>query len=139
MCHLILLMPLVTIPIFWMAPLPVAIPVYGVILFLSVWLYYMIVKTMHTPVATGSEGLLQDTGEVVGKDGEHWYIRTHGELWDAESTAPLNCGDMVRVIDVDGLVLKVSPVENRQEASRSADASESRSFRTSCTVASRRK
>jgi membrane-bound serine protease (ClpP class) len=35
----------------------------------------------------------------------------HGEYWEAESEAPVEAGTRVRVVAVDGLLLKVEPLK----------------------------
>jgi membrane-bound serine protease (ClpP class) len=36
-------------------------------------------------------------------------VFVHGEFWDAESTRPLEAGARVRVVSIEGLILKVEP------------------------------
>ena len=38
MCHLVLLMPLIGLTVFWVSPINIATPIYLVILVLSFWL-----------------------------------------------------------------------------------------------------
>jgi len=55
MCHIILMMPILALPLFWVLPLSIAAPVYGVILLLSSWLYYFTMQAMRRPTEIGSE------------------------------------------------------------------------------------
>ncbi len=108
MCHIILLMPVLAIPLFWFLPLLVAVPVYGVILVASGWVYYLAIRVMRRPVGTGIEALIHSTGEVVGKkEGDLFRVRVQSEIWNAESTDNLRPGDCIEVISVKGLRLKV--------------------------------
>jgi membrane-bound serine protease (ClpP class) len=67
------------------------------------------VKARQRPVVSGQEELLHSTGEVIDGFAGRGRIRVHGEIWRAESAVPLQRGDRVRVVGVDGLVLKVRP------------------------------
>lgn len=107
MCHLILLMPVLAIPLFWFAPLSLAVPVYGAILIVSGWVYFLAIRAMRRPVETGIEALVHSTGEVVDKEGDLFHVRAQSEIWNAESTDELRIGDHVEIIAVEGLRLKV--------------------------------
>jgi len=61
MCYLILMMPPLALPVFWLWPLEIAAPAYWDVLALSAWIYYLTIKDMRRPVKTGQEALL-DTG-----------------------------------------------------------------------------
>ena len=57
MCHLVLLLPILALPLFWFAPLAIAVPAYVVVLILSGWFYWLAVSAMRRPVHTGAEAL----------------------------------------------------------------------------------
>jgi membrane-bound serine protease (ClpP class) len=59
--------------------------------------------------ATGIEELVGARGEVSDWQDGSGHVLAHGERWKAVSTAPLGAGRRVRVIGVDGLVLRVEP------------------------------
>jgi membrane-bound serine protease (ClpP class) len=67
------------------------------------------IKARNRPVVSGEEEMLHTIGEVIEDFAGQGRIRIHGEVWKAESAVPLHSGDKVRVIAVDGLVLKVQP------------------------------
>ncbi|MGB5259693.1 MAG: nodulation protein NfeD [Gammaproteobacteria bacterium] len=67
------------------------------------------IKARNRPVVSGEEEMLHMVGEVIDDFEGKGRIRIHGEVWKAESAVPLHSGDKVRVIAVDGLVLKVQP------------------------------
>jgi membrane-bound serine protease (ClpP class) len=69
------------------------------------------VKARNRPVVSGMEELLGATGEVIEDFNGKGRIRIHGEVWWAESAAPLQCGDRVKVDSVEGLVLRVHPAQ----------------------------
>lgn len=108
MCHLLLLMPILGIPVFWLWPVSIAAPVYAVILVVSAWLYFFVMRAMRRPVGTGSEGIMQSIGEVIDDTKTKMTcVRVQSELWGAVSSEPLHRGDRVRVVAIDGLTLRV--------------------------------
>jgi membrane-bound serine protease (ClpP class) len=60
-------------------------------------------------VATGIEEMAGVRGEVLDWHDGKGHVLAHGERWGAISGAPLSTGQPVRVIGMDGLVLKVEP------------------------------
>jgi membrane protein implicated in regulation of membrane protease activity len=85
MCHLILLLPLVALPLFWLVPMSIAVPAYIAVLILSGGIYFLAIHAMHRPVQTGVEALLHSTGEVFRNEGGLFRVRVGSELWNAES------------------------------------------------------
>lgn len=107
MCHLVLLLPVFGLVVFWIFPLPVAAPIYLFILTFSVWMYRSIMRAMSMPVATGSEGLVGQIGDVIDLSGKYAQLLIHGEVWKAESPGTLRKGERVKVLSVDKLTLRV--------------------------------
>ena len=71
-------------------------------------------KAQFRRVATGNEGLIDELGSVIrGIDaGEPGKVRLHGELWNAEADVAVAEGDRVRVVQVEGMTLRVEPVRD---------------------------
>ena len=67
------------------------------------------IKARNRPVVSGQEEMLHSTGKAIESFSGTGRIRVHGEIWQAQSAVPLRRGDRVRVVGVDGLVLKVQP------------------------------
>ena len=69
-------------------------------------------RTHRRKVVTGREQLVQMSGRAVSdfEDGRG-RIRVHGELWQAVSELPIRAGQTVQVEQMDGLTLRVRPVE----------------------------
>jgi membrane protein implicated in regulation of membrane protease activity len=107
MCHLILLMPIAGLVVFWLFPLPIAAPIYAVILAASLILYRAAMKAMRCPVKTGKQGMIGEVGTVISSSNGECLIRVHGELWRATCTRPLHKSESVRVVAVTGLSLQV--------------------------------
>ena len=116
MCHLALLLPFFGLPVFWLWPLSMALPSYLVILLLSAGIYYYTIVAMRRNVITGPEALLHSEGVVVSQYGLKTTVRIQGELWSARSGDVLEPGDIIQVVDVNGLSLQVcrraSPIPN---------------------------
>ena len=67
------------------------------------------IKARNRPIVSGEEEMLHTIGEVLDDFDGRGRIRIHGEIWQAESPVPLKRGDQVRVVEVDGLVLRIRP------------------------------
>jgi membrane-bound serine protease (ClpP class) len=67
------------------------------------------IKARNRPIVSGEEEMLHTIGEVLDDFDGRGRIRIHGEIWQAESPVPLKRGDRVRVVEVDGLVLRIRP------------------------------
>ena len=67
------------------------------------------VRARRRPVLTGSEEMLDSIGEVVDWDGDKGRVHVRGEIWAAQSPAPLAEGQKVRIIGRAGLTLAVEP------------------------------
>lgn len=70
------------------------------------------VRARRHPVVSGQEALTGGYAEAVQSFDDHGQVRTSGEIWSAESTGPVRKGQRVRIREVDGLTLKVEPIEN---------------------------
>lgn len=73
MCHILLFLPFLALPIFWLAPLSFAIPIYGFIFIISILIYWFAYRAMRLPVVTGSEALHHQMGIVLA--GQMAFIR----------------------------------------------------------------
>lgn len=107
MCHLILLLPLIALPVFWLLPLDAALPIYGAVVALSLWTYWYVMQSMRRPIVAGREELLHATGRVLDARGASAQVRVHSEIWSAVSADRLKTNDVVEVLDIDGLKLRV--------------------------------
>lgn len=108
MAHLIFLLPILGLVVFWLLPLQAAVVVYALIVLVSVAAYVAVARAMRSPVETGSEGLVGQRGEVVEAEGGKPRVRIEGEIWHAVSGDELVPGDRVEVLAVEeGLTLRV--------------------------------
>ena len=117
MCHLILLMPVIALPIFWLAPLNFAVPIYVVIVLMAAFLYWLITKAMREPIQDGFQSLIDTEAEVVSKSGTgrsaRYLIRARGEgeLWSAYSRDSLLPRELVKIVAVKGIGVVVERAE----------------------------
>lgn len=111
MCHLLLLLPLAALPVFWWLPVSLSVPIYGAVVAVSGGAYWLALRAMHRPVETGAEALLNSTGEVIDPRPARLRIRVHGEIWNAKSRDNLRKGQRVKVLKVDGLTLTVCRID----------------------------
>jgi membrane-bound ClpP family serine protease len=118
MCHLILALPFVALPVLWLLPAGEGIAVYAVALAVTGAVYWLAVKAMRTPVQIGTETLLHAVGTVRAVDGRKGAIWVASELWSAEFAEGVPAvGDAVEVVGIDGLRLVVRKVVPARAAS----------------------
>src|SRR5467141_2190212 len=80
---------------------------------LAVVLMRLVLRSRRWKSVTGKEELIGAPGIAVAQlpAGSEGMIRVHGELWRAESSRPVQEGETVRVLRVEGLKLYVEPTE----------------------------
>jgi len=80
---------------------------------LAVILMRLVLRSRQWKSATGKEELIGERGVAMARldSGAEGMIRVHGELWRAESSQPVQAGETVRVLRVEGLKLFVEPVD----------------------------
>src|SRR3972149_9130732 len=118
MCHLVLALPLVALPVLWLLPFNAAVPLYGMVVALSIVVYILAMKAMRMPVSTGAEALLHAFGTVRSAEGRKATVWIQSELWSAESgSETLVEGDQVEVVGMDGLTLKVRKLGTQRPGS----------------------
>src|SRR5712664_140251 len=80
---------------------------------LAVVLMRLVLRSRQWKTATGKEEKIGSRGVAIGPlaAGAEGMVRVHGELWKAESSKPVQEGEMVRILRVEGLKLYVEPAE----------------------------
>lgn len=66
MCHLILLLPLIALPVFWVWPLSWAVPAYALALLISGSIYCCAMAAMHRDVSAGRESVAHEIKKANG-------------------------------------------------------------------------
>jgi membrane-bound serine protease (ClpP class) len=80
---------------------------------LAVVLMRLVLRSRQWKSATGKEELIGERGVAMAQldSGAEGMIRVHGELWRAESSQPVQVGETVKVLRVEGLKLYVEPAD----------------------------
>jgi membrane protein implicated in regulation of membrane protease activity len=103
---IVMLLPVIALPIFWLLPFRQALWIYIFCLALFGFMFWIMMKTMRLPVITGRRSLIGRDGEVISKKrsvkGEQYIIRVNGELWSACNNESMQPGDTVRITAVKG-------------------------------------
>ncbi|MFQ5797025.1 MAG: NfeD family protein [Candidatus Bipolaricaulia bacterium] len=113
MCHLVLLMPILGVGVFFIVPVPIALPIYLGITAVSLFIYVKLLNAMHVTVTTGREAMVGAIAEVesaAATDGRS-RIRYRNERWLAVSPDRLDVGDQVEIIGFEGVRIIVRRVE----------------------------
>jgi len=76
----------------------------------------MAIKARRRPVVSGREEMIGVAAEILEDFSGVGWARVHGENWRAACDLPLKKGQKVRVIRVDGLVLKVEPRDSGEQS-----------------------
>ena len=84
-------------------------PVVTVAAGLSLLIVGMGVQAMRRRPVTGSEGMVGLIGVAKTALSPQGKILVHGELWEARSDQPLQPGEPVEVVRMEGLKLYVKP------------------------------
>ncbi len=117
MCHVLLLLPVLALPVFWLWPPGIAWPVYGVAVAASLGIYAMVYWSWRAPLAHGPQVLLGASGTVVSIGERQITLRIGGELWLADvKGAPLALGENAEVVAVDGLRLTARKRREAEQA-----------------------
>lgn len=72
---------------------------------------WLALRMRRRPVVSGREQMIGSVGEAVGAFAERGTVHVHGERWQALTDAPLRAGQAVRVVAIEGLTLRVTPLE----------------------------
>ena len=118
MHHLILMLPLIGVVVFWFMPLSIAAPSYAGIVLVSGLMYWAIIRAIKKTPTTGASGLVGTRARVVSKlspsDEARYMVEADGELWSAYSPDKLEPGEIVSIRGVDGIRLLVSHFNSQQ-------------------------
>ena len=114
MCHLILFLPFFALTLFWIFPFTTALPLYILVLGISLFLYFKIFKAMRQQVKTGREAMIGKKALVVEDIDPEGKIQYAGEIWDASARkSRILKGEQVKINGFRGLVLQVEKILNK--------------------------
>jgi membrane-bound serine protease (ClpP class) len=100
--------------------LPLIIGTALVVAAFSVWVLGRLFRLRRVKPTIGSEEMIGMIGEAREDFDRSGRVFVHSELWTAETTAPVETGQKVRVIAMDGLRLRVEPVSEGAEGTTGA-------------------
>jgi membrane-bound serine protease (ClpP class) len=83
----------------------------------TLWVSFLVVRSQRRRPSLGPDALVGEVGAVrqpIG-GGRVGKVFIHGEYWSAVSGAPIEVGERVEVIGVDGMQLTVRPAVGRAE------------------------
>lgn len=126
MCHLILLLPVLSLALFWLLPLSYAVPGYVATALISGVVYLVVIRAMRQPVHDGFHSLVGAEAEVVSRLTENamaqYLVRKGGELWSAYAGDDFQPGERVNVRAVKGVCLIIERLD-KSRASFQASSS----------------
>ena len=103
---LVMFLPMIGVPVFWILPFGQALPIYLCFVALFAAMMWLMRGAMIRPRMTGAECLVGKTAEVVSKTSlgydPPYMIRILGELWSADSEDILQIGETVKIVSVQG-------------------------------------
>jgi membrane-bound serine protease (ClpP class) len=83
----------------------------------AAFLMTLVLRTHRSPVRTGREGLVGERGVARTPLSPAGKAFVHGELWSAVAEQPLEAGQPLEVVSVEGLTLRVRPLGGEPRAS----------------------
>lgn len=98
MCHILLVLPLVSLILFSLLPLGEAATLYSFLLLVSAVVYWLMWRDMRRPAATGIEGMVGGRAEVTQNGNGALKVFFRGEIWDAVSHDDLPVGERVEIV-----------------------------------------
>ena len=114
MCHLIFLVPIAGIPLFWIFPLEYTLPINILLWIVFGLLGYKVVRAMMRPPEDGFKSLVGTDAIVVSAESQgygQYLVKAGHELWTARGIGPLRPGERVKVTAADGIKLVVRRAE----------------------------
>ncbi len=81
----------------------VTLPFAGITMFLL----RLVLLSHKTKSVTGMEGMVDEVGKVISDLEPEGKVQVHGEIWQAYSDQPVQRGERVKILKVDGLRVKV--------------------------------
>ena len=107
MCHVLWMMLILGLPLFWVLDFFLALPLYLGILALSGVVLLLTVQSLKQPPSSGIEGMHGDIAEVVEALCPRGKVRYHNQLLYAAAREPIGVGETVCIVGHQGLCLLV--------------------------------
>ncbi len=122
MHNLLLFLPLLALGLFFVLPWQAALPLYGLILVISLIGYWKGFQAQRQPPIMGRKVMVGEGAKVVKTEGDEVEVDYRGEIWKAVSAQPLHIGQQVAIEKVEGLTLRVSPLPPAGNEERAAQS-----------------
>ena len=107
MCHVILLLPIIALPLFWFLSWEEALILYTTICLLAAVCYWLLWGDMRRPAATGIEGMMGGTGTIFRCGEGETKVYYRGEIWDAVCKDAMSLGERVEIVGLDRMKIIV--------------------------------
>ncbi|MBI3077696.1 MAG: NfeD family protein [Deltaproteobacteria bacterium] len=107
MCHLIPLLPIAGLAVFWIFPMSIAAPLYSGVLVVSAVVGWKVLLAARRPIGTGAEAMVGRQAVAITPLVPLGKVTCGPEIWRARAEEGLPEGARVRVVRLEGLVLVV--------------------------------
>jgi len=107
MCHILFVLPFVSLILFLFLPFEQAAILYVPILLICAICYWLIWKDTKRPAATGVEGMIGGLGTVIEQGCGRARVFYKGELWEGICGEELSVGESVEITAVERMRLRV--------------------------------
>ena len=81
---------------------------------IAIFLITIVAKSQRRKAVTGAEGMKGAVGQVQSWSGDHGKIFVHGEIWDASGPHDIARDTKVKVVESEGMELKIEIVQDEQ-------------------------
>lgn len=114
-CHLLLLLPVVGLGLFFVLPWPAALGVNAVLAATALGIAIPAMRALRQPIVTGREALVGQVAVAVSDIEGEGLVRYGGELWTATANGiRILKGTRVRIRAVEGVKLTIAPTEGER-------------------------
>jgi len=109
MHNFLLFLPLLALGLFFVLPWQAALPLYGLVLIVSLIGYWKALQAQRQPPIMGRRVMVGEQAVVVRAERDGTEVDYRGEIWKVASPQPLHPGQKVVIEKVEGLILHVAP------------------------------
>lgn len=111
-CHVLLLLPVAGLALFFVLPWPVALGIDVFLAAIAAGIAVPAIRALRQPIVTGREALVGRIAEAASDVEREGFVRYGGELWAATANGVrIARGTRVRIRGVEGLKLLITPIE----------------------------
>ena len=111
MAHIFMFLPILALVLFLFLPWQWALPLYLPIAIGSAAIARKAMAAQREPPVSGEEAMIGDRAVVTSVRKREASVHYRGEAWRAVSSRPLHRGQQVVIEDIEGLTLRVMPLQ----------------------------